>query len=173
MGPRPTPDKGTFGTGGFESLAMESVPERCPMAAGVKVTCIRQLPPGAIVVTQLLNSAKSPVTDTELTVRGWLPALVRVMYCGTEVVFMSWSAKLTAEGEVVPPCDGIPLPLRAIGAGVVPALVLIKIVNAPLRGPSTVGLKVVCREHVVPARTPAPQLFNREKSPVTLRPFRR
>ena len=40
---------------GLESLEKDKVPLRCPLEVGVKLTCIKQLPPCAIGVLQLFT----------------------------------------------------------------------------------------------------------------------
>ena len=63
---------------------------RVPVADGVKVTLILQLPFGGTDVGQLLVSAKSPlsapVRPIDVKVRAALPVLVKVETCGALVI---------------------------------------------------------------------------------------
>src|SRR5580704_911480 len=70
--------------------ATESVAARAPLALGVNVTLMVQLPPTASGALQLSVSAKSPlllpVTATELTAIGALPLLLSVTGCAKEAM---------------------------------------------------------------------------------------
>ena len=66
-----------------------SWPVRVPVAIGVKVTWIEQLPPAATDVPQLFVSAKSPLVPIEVIERAPLPLFVSVTVCDGEVEFSS------------------------------------------------------------------------------------
>ena len=58
---------------------MESVPERLPVADGVKVTLMLQLVFGKRTLPQALLCAKSPLAEIEVTLSVASPVLVNVM----------------------------------------------------------------------------------------------
>jgi hypothetical protein len=77
---------------------MLSVALRLPMAPGVNVTLIEQLPLGATALVQVFPlMAKSPVFVPDSvgapTIRGALPVLVNVYACGLLVLPVSWMPK--------------------------------------------------------------------------------
>src|ERR1051326_6707974 len=77
----PDPASDTLGTAGFESLARESVPLRCPKAVGVNVTWTKQLAFAASVAGQLFVCEKSPLIVKPLRFNGSPPKLVKVRFC--------------------------------------------------------------------------------------------
>jgi hypothetical protein len=64
-----------------------SAPVRFPVAVGVKVTLIVQLPPAASELPQLLVWAKSPLAEICVSERLAAPLLVSVMLSGELVEF--------------------------------------------------------------------------------------
>lgn len=71
-----------------------SVAERLPVAVGVKVTVIVQLPPAATELPQVLFCPKSPgfvpVNPMLLIVSAAFPVLFKVKVCGLLVVPTIW-----------------------------------------------------------------------------------
>src|SRR5580704_18204438 len=63
-------------------LTMVSVPERNPLAAGVKVTVTLQPPPGASDPGHLLVKLKSALAATLVIVRALVPVLLMTTVCG-------------------------------------------------------------------------------------------
>ena len=73
--------------GVLEALSLiVSVPVRVPVAVGLKVTLMVQLPPAATELPQLSVSAKSPLTAMLLMARLTVPPLVRVAALAVLVV---------------------------------------------------------------------------------------
>ena len=63
----------------MEALSLiVTVPVRVPVAVGLKVTLMVQLPPAATELPQLLVSVKSPLIAMLLMVKLAVPPLVRV-----------------------------------------------------------------------------------------------
>ena len=98
--------------------AMLSVALRLPLAAGVKVTLIVQLPLAATELPQVLVCAKSPglvpVMVRPEIVKAALPVLLRVAVCAALVELTAWLPKERLLGETA--LDGeataTPVPLR-------------------------------------------------------------
>ena len=81
----PTPlNVAILGLPGALSL-MVSAPLRGPLACGVKVTWMVQLPPAGKELPHPLLSAKSPVAEIPLRTKTALPELLRVSALATEV----------------------------------------------------------------------------------------
>jgi hypothetical protein len=77
-------------------------PVRLPVAVGVNVTWIVQLPPAATVVFwQLSVSLKSPLIAIAVGVRATLPVFVRVTVCVLLAVPNTWLAKVSDAGLAV------------------------------------------------------------------------
>ncbi len=90
-----------------------TVPERVPVAVGLKVTEMVQLAPAATLEPQLFVCAKSPVMEMPVMLKAALPLLVRVTVCAALVVFSTWLAKVKEAGASVTAGAGAvtPLPL--------------------------------------------------------------
>jgi hypothetical protein len=107
------------------------------VAAGVNVTAMEQLAPGAREEGQLLLWAKLPEMLIPPTCKANVPVLVSVTMCAALVVANGWLPKSRLDGESVaaamPPC-----PMRLEDRLMLPEFV----VNVPLRVPAAVGEKV-------------------------------
>jgi len=135
---------------------MITVPVRVPAAVGVKVTTIKQAPPGAVGLEaeQVVvgSSAKSPLRLMAVKVR--LPvlvaALVRVTDSGVPVVPTACAPNDRLEGRRlrVTPVGfaAAPKPLRAMSW--VPPLALSLMVTVPVRAVAAVGVKVTAMTQV-------------------------
>src|SRR5262245_33130537 len=115
---------------------MFNVPDRLPTAAGVKVTLMLQLAPGASDAGQLLFCEKSPVTVIAARLSAAVPVLVRLIGWEALLVFTTWLAKVSDCGENAT-CGATPVPLRAMLNGVP----LNETVKRPVRVPVALGLK--------------------------------
>ncbi len=73
---------------------IEMMPLRVPIAVGLKVTVIVQLPPAFNLEPQLFTCEKSPLAVMLLIFKVAVPGLVSVTVCGVLVVPTSWLPKL-------------------------------------------------------------------------------
>ena len=144
--------------------AMVTTPVRVPLAVGVNVTAIVQVPEAAtgVEVEQVLPlpRAKSPLAVKALMFRALVPVFVSVTDCAAAVVPTTVLPKVRLEGFRDTPATA-PVPLSAIVC--VPPLALSRMVNTPVRVPLEVGANVTAIvqvpkaatgvevEHVVPA----------------------
>ena len=71
------------------------VPERVPIAVGVKDTLIVQLAPGATLAPQVFDCEKSPLIAMLLMVSAAVPVLVSVTVSGALAVLSGWLGKST------------------------------------------------------------------------------
>src|SRR5579864_3005410 len=78
-----------------------SVPARVPVAVGVNVTWIEQLPPEPRLAGQLLLWLKSPLVVMLLMFSAPRPILVRVAVCGLLLVPVFCAAKVSVAGNSV------------------------------------------------------------------------
>lgn len=139
------------------------VPVRVPLAVGVKVTLIVQLPLTANEAPQLLVWAKSPLVAMLVMVSAAVPLLVSVTVCAAEVVPTFWPAKVRLAGES-PAAGAMPVPLKLAVCGLPAALSVT--VNVPLRAPEAVGAKLTLIVQLPPTAKEEPQLFVWVKSPL-------
>ena len=77
---------------------MVNIPVRLPLAVGVNVTDIWQVPPAATDAPQLLVSAKSPGVEIVVMLSVALPAFVKVTLCAALVVLAMWALKISDAG---------------------------------------------------------------------------
>jgi hypothetical protein len=150
---------------------MVSVPLRMPLAVGVKVTFMVQLPPALKLLPLQLVSEKSlepAVTATLEILSVALPVLVTV----------------TGKGELEVPTlvlgkDRLLVESEAMGLGLEPAPVKLTVcwlpatppelsvtVSVPVRVPLAVGVKTTLMAQLPPTLTLLPQLLVCEKSPL-------
>jgi hypothetical protein len=140
---------------------MVSEAKRLPLAEGVKMTLIEQLPPAATELPQLLVWAKSLAFEPEsarlVTLKVALPELVNVIVCAELAVLTDWFPKARLVGETVAP-GAVPVPQRAtVWEAPLP---LSLIVNEAVRVPAAEGLKVTWIKHIARAASDPPQLFD-------------
>src|ERR1700680_33550 len=105
----PTPVSGTVWVPVTSLSVMVRVPATGPGTVGLKVTLMLQLPPVAIVPTQLLFCWKGPVSTTLVTLSDELLALLSVTTLGVPVVPTIWLPKFTFFADRPTP---LPTPLR-------------------------------------------------------------
>jgi hypothetical protein len=109
---------------------------RAPVAAGVNVTLIVQLPLAATELPQVLVTAKSPgsvpVVPTLVIVKLAFPVLVRVTDCAALVVPRFWLVKVRVAGERLT-AGPLPVPVRATVCGLLarPSTMLTEAVRVP------------------------------------------
>jgi len=138
---------------------------RLPLADGVNVTLIGQLPSAATELPQVLLSEKSlafvPVTVMLVMLKGALPVLLRVTVCAPLVVPTGWLPKPRLVGErlttgAVAAVD-VPVPERLTVCGLPLALsvMLTEAVRLPLAG----GVKVTLIVQWAPAATELPHVL--------------
>jgi hypothetical protein len=126
---------------------MVTAADRAPVAVGLNVTLIVQLPVfAATELPQVFVCAKSPlfapVTAMPVMPRAALPVLVSVTDCDPLVVFNVWLAKVRLEPDrlTVGAATVVPVPLSVKECGLPAALSVI--VTAADRAPVAVGLNV-------------------------------
>ena len=133
---------------------MVITPVRTPLAVGVNVTAMVQLPETATgdVAEQLVlgSSAKSPEAIRELMVRVLLPVLIKVTDCAVAVVPTTVLPKIRLEGISDTP-GAVPLPVRVMVC--VPPLASSLMVTTPVRVPLAVGVNVTAMVHVLATAT--------------------
>ncbi len=133
---------------------MVITPVRTPLAVGVNVTAMVQLPETATgdVAEQLVlgSSAKSPEAIRELMVRALLPVLIKVTDCAVAVVPITVLPKVRLEGFSDTP-GAVPLPVRVMVC--VPPLASSLMVTTPVRVPLAVGVNVTAMVHVLATAT--------------------
>ena len=132
-------------------------PERVPVAVGVNVTLIVQLPPAATLDPQLLVWAKSPLAVMLVMLRPCVPRLFSVTPLGLEAVLKPWpeNVRLVVERLAI---GAIPVPLRlAVCVLPVAPLLLSVTVKVPVSVPPVLGVNVMLIVHDPPATTLAPQ----------------
>src|SRR5256712_666884 len=152
------------------SLVMVIAPVRVPVAVGVNVTLIAQLPSAATEVPQVLVCAKSPLATMPGTLSAALPVLFSVTVCAALVVFTSWLANVKLVGERLTR-GAVPVPVRLTMCGLPAALSVMVI--APVRVPVAVGVKVTLMVQLAPAATEVPQVLVCAKSPLATMPDRK
>ncbi len=136
--------------------------ERVPVAEGLNVTLIVQLPLAATLLPQVSVCVKSalfaPVTAMEVTERGALPPFVRVIAWVVLELPTTWLLNVSEVGDsvanVVP---AAPVPVRLTLCGELAALSVM--VTEALRMPDAAGVKVTSIVQLVPAATLVPQLL--------------
>jgi hypothetical protein len=173
---RPEPERATVCGLPEASSATLSEAERLPLAAGVNVTLIVQLPFAATELPHALVCAKSPafVPVTEMLVRVKLafPVLVRVTDWAGLATPTDWLPKERPRGERVTSGPALmPVPERLTVCGL--PLALSAMLTSAVRVPPAEGVKVTLIVQSAPAATELPQLFVSAKSlalvPVTVR----
>jgi hypothetical protein len=135
---------------------------REPLAVGLKVTLILQLPPAVTLDPQPLVWAKSPalapVMAMLVTIKVEAPELLRVIVCAALVVPTAWLAKVRVAGERLAAAPvAAPVPERLTLCGL-PAALSVK-ATAAERDPLAVGLNVTLILQFAPAATLDPQLL--------------
>lgn len=145
--------------------AIVMAPARAPLAVGVKVMEIMQVPLGATLAGQLSVSAKSPLLWMLVIFNAAFPGFVSVTTCGGALVVpTNWSTKATLVVErLTAGPEGVPVPFRLTNWGLSPALSVS--VTAPARVPVVVGVNVTLIVQLAPAARVAPQ-FVAAKSPL-------
>lgn len=151
---------------------MVTAPVRVPVAVGVNVTLMVQLPLlAATELPQLLLCAKSPlfapVTPMFVMLNVAFPVFVSVTDCDPLVVFSVWLANVRFGLETVTTGAGAPAPVppSAMDCGLPPALSVM--VTDPVRVPVALGVNVtVIVQFPLFAATVLPQLFVWAKSPL-------
>ena len=155
---------------GLPEVALSAIlieAERLPLAAGVNVTLIAQLPFAATEVPQVLVWAKSPalvpVTDMLVRVKLALPVLVRVTDCEVLATPTDWLPKVRLVGERLTP-DAVPVPVRVTDCGLPVALSVILIEAERL--PLAAGVNVTLIAQLPFAASEVPQALICAKSPL-------
>src|SRR5207244_1880436 len=143
---------------------------RVPVAVGVKVTLMMQVPLAAKVEGlrgQLLVCPKSPglvpVKPMLVMVNAAPLGFESVTTLAALVVFTLWFPN-DGSGEGERPGRPAPVPVTPAVWGLLLALSVT--VNVALRVPTTVGVNVTSIEQLAPAARPAPQLLVCAKSPL-------
>jgi galactitol-specific phosphotransferase system IIB component len=139
---------------------------RLPLAEGVKVTLIVQLPPATTELPQVLLWAKSPalvpvIAKLEILMAP-LPLLLRVAVCAALLVPTDWFPKERLVGER-PSSGAVPVPERLTACGLPMALSVM--LTEAVRLPLAEGVKVTLIVQLPPAATELPQVLLWAKSP--------
>jgi hypothetical protein len=166
-GPVPVPERLTVCGLPLALSVMLTEAVRLPLADGVNVTLIGQLPPAAAELPQVLVSEKSlafvPVTVMLVMLKAALPVLLRVTVCAALVIPTGWLPKprlvgkrLTTGAVPVEAVD-VPVPERLTVCGLPLALsvMLTEAVRVPLAG----GVKVTLIVQWAPAATELPHVL--------------
>jgi hypothetical protein len=134
----------------------ERAPVRVPVAEGVKVTEMAQLPPAARLVPQFWLAAKSPDVAREVKLRAAFPELVNVTICATLVAptFVDAKVKLVGESAAVG-AVAMPVPESATVWGA--PVALSATLNVPVRVPAAEGVKVTEIAQLPPPAMLVPQ----------------
>ena len=139
---------------------------RLPVAAGVNVTLIVQLPLAATELLHVLVSAKSPglvpVNAMLLMVRAAFPVLFSVKVWAALVVPRVWLLKVRLVA-VTPATGALPVPVRLTVCGL--PLALSAMLTEAVRAPVAVGVNVTLIVQVPFAATELPQVLVAAKSP--------
>lgn len=114
-----------------------SVPVTRPVAVGMKVRLISQLPLAGMPLPQVLVWANGPLIEIEVMLRGL--SVLRVAVCGALVEPSGWEVKVRLAGETAP-TGGTPVPERATLRGLPGKLSVM--VTAPVLAPPAVGVNV-------------------------------
>ena len=137
--------------------AMLIEPVCVPVAVGVKVTLIEQVPAAARVaglIGQVLVWPYWALAVMLVMVRAAVPQLVRVTDCGALVVFTVWLVKVKPVGDNETAGAGVvPVPDSVMDCGLPAALSVIEI--EPVCVPVAVGVKVTLIEQVPAAASVA------------------
>src|SRR5512146_843544 len=132
---------------------------RVPVAVGVKVTLMVQLPLAATELPQVFVWAKSPelvpASEMPLIVRVLLPMLVRVTFWAVLLVPTAWLVKVRLAGDSVT-VELTPVPVRLTVWGL--PVALSAMLTEAVRVPVAVGVKVTLMGQLAPAATGLPQL---------------
>jgi hypothetical protein len=155
-GAAPVPDKTIF-CGLPEALSViVMLPARLPVAVGVNVTEIWQLPPAARDVLQVLVSPKSPDAAIPVMLSALVPVLVKVTIWGLPVVPTVCEAKVNEFGlkSAIGPS---PVPVKLADCGL-PGAVSVT-ARLAVRDPAAFGVKVTLAVQLPPAGKELPQLF--------------
>jgi hypothetical protein len=144
------------------------VPERPPVAVGVKVTLSEQVPSEATdppqLVTGTVTTAKSPEATTEVTVSVPEPVLVRMIDRTVLVVDNVWSPKLSDVGlKLTIGVAATPVPFTVTVYG--EAFALLNTSSMAVRAPPAVGVNVTLNVQLVPDNISDGQLSVKLKSP--------
>ena len=131
-----------------------TTPVRTPLATGVKVAAITQVPPavtGVEVEQVVLGSrAKSPLAPRALMYKGLVPALVSVADWAADVVPIAVLPNVRPDGFKDTP-GAVPVPDSAMFC--VPPLALSPMITTPVREPTALGVKITEITQVPPATT--------------------
>lgn len=144
------------------------LPERLPLAVGVNVTLITQLPLAAsgvlvLQVVPLAATAKSPVAAMLVKVKDAVPLLVTVTALGALVIPRTVAGNDTLLGDNIA-SGPVPVPVNEMTLGLSPALSVT--ITSPLRTPASVGVNTMAMVQLALTATPAPQLSVSLKSPL-------
>ena len=145
---------------------MLSVPDRVPVAAGLKLTCRVQLLSAPSDPTQLVDCReKSPVMTGACRVTAAPPELVAVKVAGGEVAFRTTWPKSCEDGTMARVPGVAPVPLSAAVAGL--AAKLPGTESDPLRLPMIEGVNSTSSLQLDPAASEVPQVVDAiAKSPL-------
>ena len=159
--PTPVPLSATVCVVPLPALSVTvSVALRLPMAAGVNVTEMVQLPPMATEPAQLLlvanDDALVPLMAMLPMVSAAVPELLSVVVSAPLVLLTFWLPKASELGETAAAATPTPVPVSAT-VWVVDALSVI--VNVAVLLPAAVGVNVTAMLQLAPTATDDPQLF--------------
>jgi len=175
--PRPVPTRLTVWGLPVALSVMVNEAVRVPLAVGLKVTLMAQLPLAATELPQLLVWAKSPafvpVMAMLVRLKEAPPVLVRVTVSAALTVPTAWLAKLrlAAErltvGELAAPegLTGDPAPMPERRAVWMPPLALSDTLSKAQRMPAAVGVNVMLTAQLPSDATEVPQVLVSAKSP--------
>jgi len=166
-GPLPVPVRLTAWGLPTASSAIVRVAARLPVAPGVNVTLMVQLPPAASEPPQLFDAAKSPglVPDTAMLekFKAALPLFVRVTDWAGVVVPCNWLPNASVVEER-PTVAEVPVPVMPRVWGL-PAALSVKTREA-VRGPEALGTNVSVAVHCAEGASEGTQLSFSVKSPL-------
>jgi hypothetical protein len=159
----PVPERATLTDGVAELFTNVSVPAKVPVVVGAKLTVSAEEDPAGMVSGRAVGGSLKPVPDTETD------EMVRLAVPEFEIVTV-WLLvcpvfrlpKLTDAGDMEI-CDWTPVPLKAMVAGELLALLITE--TAPLKLPLAVGANATLNEVDCPA------LSVMGDSPLTVKPL--
>ena len=168
VGAVPVPDKGML-CGLPEALSTKvRVPERAPVAVGVKLTLIVQDADAANVAPQVDDMEKSPLGVIDVMLSVAFPVFCRVTGCEELVVptVVLPNVKLLGLIVAIGAAGAVPVPVKETVWGLPEALSVND--SVPDLAPVAVGVNVTVTVQVAFAAKVAPQVVVRAKSPVAV-----
>ena len=160
IGPVPVPVRLTVCGLPLALSTMLTEAVRLPVAAGVNVTLIVQLPFAATELPHVLVTAKSPgsvpAVPIVVIVKAWFPVLVRVTDCAALVVPRFWLPKVRAPVERAT-AGAVPVPVRASASGLLWRLSAM--LTVAVRVPEAVGENFTTIVQLALTPNELPQLF--------------